>query len=197
MPGRRIGVCSKSSLGGLRMPVLRNEYWRMYARSRICFSACTRYRAPCARHHDCGRTGGDCLLAVVPRATSVCGVHAAPSAVVSGQTLSVYSVHTTRKLLDRLKAPIGPPVIKPSTALGNWYATAILWRPQVALFVNDKTFLPVVVALAPAESLLTRFPAAVGDTLDAPASTRVSLLPNSRRCAWPLSPRPLIVGCSA
>ena len=33
--------------------------------------------------------------------------------------------------------------------------------------MNDKTFLPVFVALAPAASLLTRFPAAVGTTLDA------------------------------
>ncbi len=35
------------------------------------------------------------------------------------------------------------------------------------MFVNDKTFLPVFVALAPAASLLTRFPAAVAATLDA------------------------------
>ena len=77
----------------------------------------------------------------------------------------MYSIHATKKLLDRLKTPVTPPVVA-STALGNWYATAMLWRPQVAMFLNETTFFPVFVALAPASSLLRRFPAAVGNALD-------------------------------
>lgn len=39
--------------------------------------------------------------------------------------------------------------------LGNWYSTALFWRPQVALFVNEGTFLPV--PLAPARDVVARF----------------------------------------
>ncbi len=79
----------------------------------------------------------------------------------------MYSVHATKKLLDRLKMPVNEAVVEPSTTLGNWYASPILWRPQIALFVNEKTFLPVFVPLAPAATLLTRLPAAVQSTLPA------------------------------
>jgi len=41
--------------------------------------------------------------------------------------------------------------------LGDWYATALFWRPQVVLFVNDLTRLPVLVPLAPAASVVARF----------------------------------------
>ncbi len=42
--------------------------------------------------------------------------------------------------------------------LGDWYATALFWRPQVALFVNESTLLPVLMPLAPAATLIERFP---------------------------------------
>jgi hypothetical protein len=42
--------------------------------------------------------------------------------------------------------------------LGNWYAKAIFSKPQVALFVNERTLLPVLMPLAPASSLVERFP---------------------------------------
>lgn len=42
--------------------------------------------------------------------------------------------------------------------LGNWYATALFWRPQVALLVNERTLLPVLMPLAPAAELALRFP---------------------------------------
>ena len=77
----------------------------------------------------------------------------------------MYTVHATKKLLDRLKEPLTPPVTEPTTVLGNWYATALFWKPQVAMFVNERTFLPVFVALAPASTLLDRFPAALTDVL--------------------------------
>ena len=70
----------------------------------------------------------------------------------------MFTVHATKKLLDRVKTPIEAPVGEPSTTLGNWYATALFWKPQVALFVNETTLLPVLVPLAPAKALIDRFP---------------------------------------
>jgi hypothetical protein len=67
-------------------------------------------------------------------------------------------VRATKKLLDR----IGPPNLddgeQSTTMLGQWYATAMFWRPQVALFVSEPTLLPVLMPLAPATTLLARFP---------------------------------------
>jgi hypothetical protein len=45
-----------------------------------------------------------------------------------------------------------------TTALGDWYATVVAGRPQVALFVNEATLLPVFMPLAPARGVLSRFP---------------------------------------
>lgn len=70
----------------------------------------------------------------------------------------VFTIHATKKLRDRVKVPLADPVEEPSTALGNWYATAVFWKPQVALFVNEATLLPVLMPLAPAKSLADRFP---------------------------------------
>jgi hypothetical protein len=77
----------------------------------------------------------------------------------------VYSIHATKKLLDRVKQPIEAPVEHPVTVLGNWYATALFWKPQVALFVNERTLLPVFVPLAPAAKLARRFPDQLGRVL--------------------------------
>ena len=44
-----------------------------------------------------------------------------------------------------------------TTLLGDWYATAWFWRPQVALLVSEGTLLPVLMPLAPAARLLQRF----------------------------------------
>lgn len=78
----------------------------------------------------------------------------------------MFNLHCTKKLLDRMKPAIEPP--GPSTtALGNWYATAWFWRPQLALLVNEKTLLPVVMPLAPVASLAQRFPDALAQVLRA------------------------------
>jgi hypothetical protein len=70
----------------------------------------------------------------------------------------VLIVRATKKLLDR----IGPPNLgegeQSTTLMGQWYATALFWKPQVALFVNEPTLLPVLMPLAPAATLLARFP---------------------------------------
>lgn len=78
----------------------------------------------------------------------------------------MFTIHGTKKLLERVKQPISEPVEQPSTALGNWYATALFWRPQAALFVNERTLLPVFMPLAPAAKVAERLPDQVGRVLD-------------------------------
>jgi hypothetical protein len=58
-------------------------------------------------------------------------------------------------------------VSPPTSLLGIWYATALFWKPQVALFVNEAALLPVLVALAPAATLSRRFPVQLRVVLDA------------------------------
>ncbi len=79
---------------------------------------------------------------------------------------SGFTIHATKKLLDRVKQSVEEPV-EPATELGNWYATALFWKPQVAMFVNERTLLPVFMPLAPAAKLAQRFPAAARQVLDA------------------------------
>lgn len=70
-------------------------------------------------------------------------------------------VRGTKKLRDRVRgAPAGDNDVS-TTVLGDWFATALFWRPQVALLVNSRTLLPVFMALAPAATLLDRAPAAI------------------------------------
>ncbi len=77
-----------------------------------------------------------------------------------------FTIHATKKLLDRVKRPLRE-AVEPPSALGNWYATALFWKPQVALFVNERTLLPVFVPLAPASELGRRFPDELRRVLDA------------------------------
>lgn len=79
----------------------------------------------------------------------------------------MYSIHGTRKLLDRVKPLVVDPVTEPSTMLGNWYANVVFWKPQVAVLVNERTLLPVFMPLAPASALTVRFPEQLGLVLDA------------------------------
>jgi hypothetical protein len=76
-------------------------------------------------------------------------------------------VRATMKLLDRL----GPPNLaegeQSTTLMGQWYATAIFWKPQVALLVNEPTLLPVLMSLAPAATFLARFPQQLATVLAA------------------------------
>jgi len=79
----------------------------------------------------------------------------------------MFTIHATKKLLDRVPQPVMPAVSEPTTALGNWYATALFWKPQVGLLVNERTLLPVLMPLAPAATLMARFPESLRQTLDA------------------------------
>lgn len=68
-----------------------------------------------------------------------------------------FVLHCTKKLLDRIKPSVLASEGTSTTYLGNWYATAIFWKPQVALLVNERTLLPVLMPLAPASGLADRF----------------------------------------
>ncbi|MEW2354893.1 hypothetical protein [Spirillospora sp. NPDC029432] len=67
-------------------------------------------------------------------------------------------VRATKKLRDRVGGQSLKEGDEPTTVLGQWYATALFWQPQVALLVNEPTLLPVLMPLAPAATLLIRFP---------------------------------------
>ena len=75
-------------------------------------------------------------------------------------------LHGTRKFLERVGRPGEQPAAS-TTQLGAWYATVLFWRPQVALFVNETTLLPVLVPLAPATGVVARFRLVLGDLLAA------------------------------
>lgn len=76
-------------------------------------------------------------------------------------------VHATKKLLDRVGTPEVEPTTRSTTLLGSWYATVLFWRPQVALLVNERTLLPLLMPLAPAATLIERLPSWIDATLDA------------------------------
>lgn len=79
----------------------------------------------------------------------------------------MYTLHATKKLLDRIKPKALAADGVSSTQLGNWYATALFWKPQVALLVNEKTLLPVLMPLAPVAELTRRFPEHLAGVLTA------------------------------
>lgn len=71
----------------------------------------------------------------------------------------------TKKLRDRLKGRAATADDVSTTVLGDWFATALFWKPQVALLVNQRTLLPVFMPLAPAATLVTRVPEAITNAL--------------------------------
>jgi hypothetical protein len=77
----------------------------------------------------------------------------------------VLVIRGTKKLRDRVKGPPAADEQESSTALGDWFANALFWRPQVALLVSRRTLLPVFMELAPAATLLERAPAAIESVL--------------------------------
>ena len=79
---------------------------------------------------------------------------------------SMYTLRCTKKLLDRIGLPVESLLPSPTTILGDWYATVLFWRPQVALLVNERTLLPVLMPYAPAATLISRIPDEVASILD-------------------------------
>lgn len=78
-----------------------------------------------------------------------------------------YCIRGTKKLLDRIKPSLLAQNCNQSTMLGSWYATVLLWKPQVVLLVNEITLLPVLMPLAPARNLSERFPGQLANVLAA------------------------------
>ncbi len=78
-------------------------------------------------------------------------------------------VRATRKLIQRLGgAPRAGEADESTTLLGDWYATLLPWRPrQLALLINERTLVPVLLPLATSATMLDRFPDALGSVLDA------------------------------
>jgi hypothetical protein len=70
----------------------------------------------------------------------------------------VFVVRGTKKFLDRAHGAALPvqDVQQATNILGAWYATVLFWQPQVALFVNEPTRLPLFVALAPGATVISR-----------------------------------------
>src|SRR5207249_3453362 len=68
------------------------------------------------------------------------------------------------------RAPLPAAVDTSTTALGAWYATVHFWRPQVALFVNERTLHPLFVPLAPAAAVIPRLTDALVLLLEAYAA---------------------------
>jgi hypothetical protein len=79
----------------------------------------------------------------------------------------MFVVHGTKKFRERVRTPAPGPGDVSTTALGNWYATVLFWKPQVALFVNETTLLPVLEGFAPAATVIDRFPADLARALRA------------------------------
>jgi hypothetical protein len=76
-----------------------------------------------------------------------------------------YTIQATKKLLDRIKPKQLITANESPSVLGNWYATALFWKPQLALFVCERTLLPVLMPLAPIADLAPRFPIYLFDVL--------------------------------
>lgn len=67
-------------------------------------------------------------------------------------------VHATKSLLDKVGLTDPAAEVESTTLLGPWYATIATGRPQLALFANEATLLPVLLPLAPSRSVFRRFP---------------------------------------
>jgi hypothetical protein len=78
----------------------------------------------------------------------------------------VFVIRGTKKFLDRAGRPIADPP-ESSNVLGERLRQRPVPAIQVALFVNARTFLPVLMPMAPAASVVPRFPTAFADVVNA------------------------------
>ncbi|MFE9655501.1 DUF6933 domain-containing protein [Micromonospora sp. NPDC006431] len=79
----------------------------------------------------------------------------------------MFLLRATVKLRQRIGRSAPHDGERSTTLLGDWYATRLPWRTQVALLVNERTLLPVLMPLAPAATMLARVADQVGDVLAA------------------------------
>jgi hypothetical protein len=83
------------------------------------------------------------------------------------EAFDVFLVRGTKKFRERVEARPGGSACEPSTVLGDWYATVLFSKPHVALFVDERTLLPVLLPFAPAASVIDRFPSTLAATMHA------------------------------
>jgi hypothetical protein len=80
----------------------------------------------------------------------------------------VLIVRATKKLLQRLRSATLHEGESGTASLGQWYATALPWRPQqLIMLVNEQTLLPVLMPLAPAATVPARIGPAIAAVLAA------------------------------
>lgn len=79
----------------------------------------------------------------------------------------MFVLRATAKLRQRIGLSASHDVEESTTLLGDWYATMLPWRPQVALLVNERALLPALMPLAPAATMPARVADQVGDVLAA------------------------------
>lgn len=71
--------------------------------------------------------------------------------------LTVLVVRGTADFRKRVRGPALAAHEEPTGRVGEWFANVRLWRPHLAIFVHRRTYLPVLVPLAPASSVIERF----------------------------------------
>ncbi|MET8529534.1 hypothetical protein [Micromonospora sp. NPDC005172] len=79
----------------------------------------------------------------------------------------MFVLRATAKLRQRIGPSTSHDGEGSTTLLGDWYATMLPWRPQVALLVNERTLLPALIPLAPAATMPARVAEQVGEVLAA------------------------------
>lgn len=77
----------------------------------------------------------------------------------------MFTLHCTSKLRERIKRPLASAKHASTTHLGDWYGTALFWKPRLALVVNERTLMPILLPLAPANTLPERLGPAVAALL--------------------------------
>lgn len=109
----------------------------------------------------------------------------------------MFTIHATRKLLDRTKQTPSDPCPDPDTQMGNWYANLVAGRPQIAIFINEPTLIPVLVPVAPAKTIAARFVeqmAAVLEALGTPANFVDYETAAMDACNWSTTQNRSVVG---
>ena len=77
----------------------------------------------------------------------------------------MFTLHCTAKLRERIKRLLIKQKLPSTTLLGDWYGTALYWKPQLALLVNERTLMPILLPLAPVNTLPERLGPAVAALL--------------------------------
>ena len=78
----------------------------------------------------------------------------------------MFTLRATKRLIDRLAPPLTASSPPTTTVLGDWYATVVqVGRRPVVLAISERTFLAVVVTLAPAITLEARIREGIADAL--------------------------------